>query len=209
MSVTAIRQRITIGAVLAMLAAALVVAGQQPVEASTVAQGPAAVFARAAQVSAPDISAGWFAKYDGIDGESQAASHEEWIRIETVKWGAKQPGTITGSRTRAEAKPNKFVISFPYEKASPKLLDSIARGKVIPKLEVELTLMIDGARKTYLKYELTNVWVKSYSVSGSADAGPPTVVVGNNFEEVKVTYTEFNDDGSKAGNVETVWKIGQ
>jgi hypothetical protein len=50
--------------------------------------------------------------------------------------------------------------------------------------------------------------ITSYQVNGSADeAGPPTVVVGNNFEEIKVTYTEYDDTGSAQGNVETEFKV--
>lgn len=47
-------------------------------------------------------------------------------------------------------------------------------------------------------------WVNA---SGNDEAGPPTVVVGNNFEEVKVTYTEYDSDGKKGGNAETTWKV--
>lgn len=45
--------------------------------------------------------------------------------------------------------------------------------------------------------------VTSYQVSGSGDAGgPPTVVVDNNSEEIKVTQTEYGEDGTELGNVE-------
>ena len=65
------------------------------------------------------------------------------------------------------------------------------------------------ARATYLKYELKNVMVTSCqaNASGNDEAGPPTVVVGNNFEEIKVTYTEFDDAGSNKGNVETEFTV--
>ena len=84
-------------------------------------------------------------------------------------------------------------------------------GEVVPKLEIELTSTYGGARATYLKYELTNVMITSYqiSTSGNDEAGPPTVVVGNNFEEIKVTYTEMDDSGSSKGNVETAHKVGK
>ena len=45
------------------------------------------------------------------------------------------------------------------------------------------------------------------NASGNDEAGPPTVVVGNNFEEIKVTYTEFDDEGSSKGNVEFEYKV--
>ncbi len=45
------------------------------------------------------------------------------------------------------------------------------------------------------------------NASGNDEAGPPTVVVGSNFEEIKVTYTEFDDEGRPQGNVEYQWKV--
>ncbi len=82
-------------------------------------------------------------------------------------------------------------------------------GEIIPKLELELTSTYGGAKATYLRYELTNVMITSFqtNASGNDDAGPPTVVIGNNFEEIKVTYTEFDDTGSSQGNVETSFKV--
>lgn len=59
----------------------------------------------------------------------------------------------------------------------------------------------------YLRYELINVLVSSYEVSGMAEEGRPIVVVGNNFEQIKVTYTEFDDEGTSQGNVEFEWKV--
>ena len=95
-------------------------------------------------------------------------------------------------------------LTIEYEKASPKIQEKCLKGEIIPKLEIEQTATYGGARATYLRYELKNVMITSYQVnaSGNDEAGPPTVVVGNNFEEIKVTYTEFDDTGSSCGNVE-------
>ena len=82
-------------------------------------------------------------------------------------------------------------------------------GEVIPKLEIELTSTYGGARATYLKYELKNVMVTSFqtNASGNDEAGKPTVVIANNFEEIKVIYTEFDDTGAARGNVETEYEV--
>ena len=83
------------------------------------------------------------------------------------------------------------------------------KGKVIPKLEIEQTATYGDARETYLRYELKNVTITSIQVhaSGNDEAGPPTVVVGNNFEKLKVIYTEFDSAGSKKGNIEYSWNV--
>ena len=57
-------------------------------------------------------------------------------------------------------------------------------------------------------YELENVMVTSYSVNAVGnDEVAPTIVIGNNFEKIKVTYTENDSKGKKKGNVEYSWKV--
>jgi type VI secretion system secreted protein Hcp len=152
-----------------------------------------------------------FAKYDGVDGEATEADHNNWIDVLSLDWGAHRPGaSSTGqSRRRGSAIVEDLVIAIEYEKASPKLLEKCLKGEVIPKLEIELTANYGDARTTYLRYELKNVMATSYQVSasGNDEAGPPTVVISNNFEEIKVTYTEIGSDGTNLGNVETDHKV--
>ena len=63
-------------------------------------------------------------------------------------------------------------------------------------------------RAVYLKYELKNVQITSLDVNASGnDESPPTVTIGNNFEEYKVTYTEYDSECNKGGNAETTWKV--
>ena len=52
------------------------------------------------------------------------------------------------------------------------------------------------------------ILISSFQTNASGnDETPPTVVIANNFEEIKVTYTEFDDEGNKKGNVETSFKV--
>ncbi len=154
---------------------------------------------------------GAYAKYMGIDGESKDANHDKWIDVLSIDWGAHKPGGgATGqSRRRGGAVVEDITLTIEYEKSAPVLQEKCCLGEIIPKLVLELTSTYGGARATYLKYELQNVMITSFqtNASGNDDAGPPTVVIGNNFEEIKVTYTEFDDTGSSKGNVETSFKV--
>jgi hypothetical protein len=38
---------------------------------------------------------------------------------------------------------------------------------------------------------------------------PPTVTIANNFEEYKVTYTEYDSEGNKKDTAETTYKVGK
>ena len=106
------------------------------------------------------------------------------------------------SRTRGEVTLGDVVVVKELDKSSPKLAESALVGKIFPKVEFQLA----SSSGTYLKYELTNVMVTSYSISGDAD-DRPTEEVSLNFEEIKVTYTEMDSAGNKKGNVEYSWKV--
>lgn len=147
-----------------------------------------------------------FAKFDGVDGEATDARHEHWVNVQALDWAVGRPTGANGqSRRRGTPVVEDLALVFEYEKAAPKLLERCLQGQVIPKLEIELTASYGGNRETYLRYELTNVMVSSYRVNAVADDndGRPTVSVANSFEEIKVTYTEFDDAGRAAGTVET------
>ena len=148
-----------------------------------------------------------FARYEGIDGESKDENHENWIDLLSLEWAVSAPEG-GGGRRRAAAEVEPMVLAMEYEKAAPKLLERSLKGSVVPTLEIELTSTYGGARATYLRYELKNVRVTAYDVeaSGNDEAGPPVVLVANEFEEIKVTYSEFDDSGSNLGNVETEYK---
>jgi type VI secretion system secreted protein Hcp len=151
-----------------------------------------------------------FAKYDGIDGESDDANHGKWIDVLSIDWGENKPGGgATGqSRRRGAVIVEDLRLTMEYEKSTPKLLEKLNMGEVIPKLEIEQTANYGGARATYLKYELKNVQITSFDVNASGnDEGPPTVTIANNFEEYKITYSEYDSEGNKKGNVETTWKV--
>ena len=149
----------------------------------------------------------WFAKYDGIDGESIDEDHAKWINILEYEWGVERAEAPLESRRRGAAEIAPFVIAFDYEKAAPKLLEKCATGAVIPKLEVELATSFGETLPIYLRYEMKNVSCTAYQVGGVADGTRPGVVIANNFEEIKVTYTEYDDFGSSQGSVETTIKV--
>lgn len=152
-----------------------------------------------------------FARYDGVDGESTDAHHDKWIDVLSLDWGVHRPGSSGSgqSRRRGAAVVEDLEIAIDYEKASPKILEKCLRGEIVPTLEIEFTAVLSGDRVTYLRYELENVLINAYqiSASGNDDDGPPVVLISNSFEEITVTYTEFADDGTSAGNVETSHKV--
>jgi type VI secretion system secreted protein Hcp len=152
-----------------------------------------------------------YIKFDGVDGESQDDKHKGWSDILSFSQGIHQPGgAATGAaRRRGDVVMEDISVAKQLDKASPKLAEAVAKGKVFPKVEIHLTASYtDAGRVTYFAYELKNVLVTSYQVGGSGQSEDvPTDSISLNFEEIKATYTECDSAGSKKGNVEYQWKV--
>lgn len=160
-------------------------------------------------MSLGDAEAAVFAKYDGIDGESKDTDHGQWIDVLSVDWGAhkKNAGETTSKRGSAVLVQD-MSMTVEYEKASPKLQEKCLNGEIIPKLEIEQTASYGGSRATYLKYELKNVIITSFQVNtqGFDETPPgtnppleglrPTMDLTLNFEDIEVTYFEYDDRGN-------------
>lgn len=144
-----------------------------------------------------DAYAAAYIKFDGVDGESKDKDHQGWSDLLSFSQGLHQPGGgKTGStRQRGDVIMDDITLKKELDKASPKLAASLAIGKTFPTVEFELTSSTtDTGRTTYYAYELTNVRVTSYSVSGSGQSETvPVEDFSLNFEEIKVTYTELDD----------------
>jgi type VI secretion system secreted protein Hcp len=152
-----------------------------------------------------------YIKFDGIEGEAQDKDHKGWSDIVSFSQGMMQPGSgATGAtRRRGDVIMEDLNVTKELDKASPKIAESICNGKVFPKVEIHLTASYtDAGRVTYFAYELKNVLVTSYNISGSAQSEDvPTEVFSLNFEEIKATYTEADQAGKKKGSVEYGYKV--
>lgn len=143
-----------------------------------------------------------YIKFDGVDGEATARGHEGWSNLDSFSHTLTQKVTKKG--TFAEV---GIDIAKAFDKSSPKLQEALIRGVTNPLATIEFTKQFgDGSEATYLKYELSNVLVSSYSTSAASDSRP-SETLSLNFEEIKVTYTEYDESGREKGNVEYSWKV--
>lgn len=152
-----------------------------------------------------------YIKFDGVEGECKDKDHKKWSDLMSFGQGVHQPGgSATGAtRRRGDVIMDDVTCSKELDKASPKIAESVCKGKVFPKVEIDLTASYtDAGRVTYYKYELKNVLVTSYNISGAGQSeSVPMEDFSLNFEEIKVTYTENDSKGKKKGNVEYTWKV--
>ena len=152
-----------------------------------------------------------YIKFEGVDGEAQDKDHKNWSDLGTFGQAIHQPGGgSTGpTRRRGDVVLDDVVCTKELDKSSPKIAESICNGKIYPKVEIHVTASTTAkGRQTYYAYELKNVMVTSYNISGSGQSEDvPTEDFSLNFEEIKVVYTEAGRDGKKKGNVEYSWKV--
>jgi len=151
-----------------------------------------------------------YIKFDGIDGEVTDKDHKAWTDLAAFSQLITKPGQGTGAtRRRGDVILEDLHCTKELDKSSPKIAESVCKGKVFPKVEIHLTASYtDSGRVTYYAYELKNVQVVSYDISGSGQADDvPMENFSLNFEEIKVTYTENDNAGKKKGNVEYTWKV--
>ena len=152
-----------------------------------------------------------YIKFEGVDGEAQDKDHKGWSDLLSFSQGLSRPGggTTGATRRRGDVVVEDIQCAKELDKASPKLAESVCKGKVFPKVEIHATASYtDAGRVTYYAYELKNALVTSYNVGGGSEA-VPTETISINFEEIKVTYTECDSTGKKTGNVEYTWKVEQ
>lgn len=152
-----------------------------------------------------------YLKIEGVPGESADAQHRGDIEVASWSFGATQSSgprfggsaAVGRSPTGAPpaeppAGPGAISVSKTYDKSSPKLAEACAQGKHFPSaiLSVRKT---GGGQQEYMTYELENVMISSYSLSGSgggASSGRPMESLSINY--TKITY-KAADDKSGAG----------
>jgi type VI secretion system secreted protein Hcp len=154
----------------------------------------------------------YFARYTGILGESAGLPgevldmvHLNWIDVISIHWGGRNAsaggGGASGGRATGRPVLDDFELTFLYDRSEPKLEEACLKGKVIPKLEVELYETFTGSDGTlvtnrYLRYEFKNVIITSFDVSGKIESGQrPTATITNAFEDVMVNYYYYGTSG--------------
>lgn len=153
------------------------------------------ILAAAAALLATEVSSASpiFMQYEGIDGSVTAAGHEKWIEINSCQWATPLPapppapapaGVATGG-------PGSLRAVRRVDKASPLLSKAATSGKVVPSVLVDIPKGTAPGATPYLRYELKNVMVTSYSVSGQGAGDPvPTESLSINFTKIEYKYQE-------------------
>ncbi len=131
---------------------------------------------------------------DGIKGESSDDVHKDAIKIESFSWGASNPTASGGGAGKVSFQDLHFTTKV--SKASPQLLMACAAGTPIRKATIFIRQtggQQEAGEQTYLKYELENVKITSYSVSGSSAASATGAVTTGTLpaDSIRISFTRL------------------
>ncbi len=163
-----------------------------------------------------------FIKFEGVDGESNDKAHDKWIDVLSIDFDDLRKITVSKDIDKStpklmeavckgvESDPGVGIIcSGVLMSTPPDPRGDVPLDPLISLVTIDICKTTHGKKlQCYLQFELVGVQITSYSISGSTDGKQvPTENFSLNFEEIKVTYTKFDDKGNKKGNIEYSWKV--
>ena len=151
--------------------------------------------------------AGMFIKFDGIDGEAVDKGHEDWIELDSMQFGVGRTISQTGGGDRETSNPSfsELTLTKEMDKSSPLLFFEAIAGSSLGKATLELTQTGTEGSQTYLKLELEEAIVSSYSTSSEGERPAETFAL--NFTKIAYTYTQYDDSGKEVGSTTKQWDL--
>lgn len=145
------------------------------------------------EVHAQGAAVDFFLKIDGIEGESTHEEHRGEIEILSWSWGASNStSAVGGGGGSGKANFQDLSLTKSVDKATPKLMLYCAQGRHIPSA----TLTVRRGTGTFMKIEMSNVFISSFKVSGDRATGAPVNEVRLRFSRVVITQFVQNSDGT-------------
>ncbi|HLQ19880.1 MAG TPA: type VI secretion system tube protein Hcp [Tabrizicola sp.] len=139
---------------------------------------------------------------NGIKGESTQIGFEDHIAASSLQWGASRAIGAFTSGIRETSRPNfsEVVFSKTVDISTNDIVGAMTKGKSLATVMISFVRDDGEDGFTYLTYELTDVFISSYSVSSAGET--PMESVALNFAKIKSVYKKLASDHSGAGENE-------
>lgn len=137
-----------------------------------------------------------------INGDSVVNGHDKWITIASLQMGVGRAISSSGGRGDRETSNPSFselTLTKSTDIASADLFMQAICGKSLGKAEIHFvqTGGSDKKQQVYLKIELTDAIVSSYSASSGGDR--PSESFSLNFTQISYQYDAFSGDKITTG----------
>lgn len=154
-----------------------------------------------------------FLKIDGIPGESNDKVHKNEIEVLSFSWGLSNSssGSSSGGGGAGKASFQDFSFTSSTQSSSPLLALSCASGKHLPSALLTLRKGGAGGGIEFVKINLQDVLVSSYSEAGDANGSDdrPTDAVSLNFGRIEFDYFPQAAGGTTAQPIVFSWDLAQ
>jgi type VI secretion system secreted protein Hcp len=153
-----------------------------------------------------------YLKIGDIKGESVDADHKDWINIVSISQGMNRhvpEGKSGHQRQRGSVTCGDVVCTKEMDASSPKLIQAVCDGKVFDTVKVDVCVSTGADKRVpYFQWEMKNVIVSDYSLSGQGgEDGQFFETLSLNYEEIKWTYDKMGKDGKSKGKIDATWKV--
>ena len=136
-----------------------------------------------------------------IKGSSTVKGHENWICVDSFNLGVgRSISTSGGGNDRDTSNPSFSEVTFTKSTdiASSDLFIQAVCGSSLGKAEIHFVQTSgNSGDQVYLKYELDQAIVSSYSISSSGER--PSESFSLNFTKITKQYDAFDGDKKKTG----------
>jgi type VI secretion system secreted protein Hcp len=146
----------------------------------------------------------YFLKLDGVEGESALKGFEKQIEVASFSWGVSQ-SAATGASRAGKSCASDFSFSKGVDKATPVLIGNAVGGTVSPTAVLIALRPGTQTPEPYLKIEMKNVLVSSYSTSGGG--GHAHDAFSLRATSMTVTYFPQSADGKGGTPVSTTFQV--
>lgn len=137
-----------------------------------------------------------------INGDSIIDGHDKWITISSLQLGVGRAISVSGGGADRETSNPSFselTLTKTTDIASADLFMQATCGKSLGKAEIHFvqTGGADKKQQVYLKIELSDAIVSSYSASSGGDR--PSESFSINFTQISYQYDAFSGDKITTG----------
>ncbi|MEX2138950.1 MAG: type VI secretion system tube protein Hcp [Pirellulales bacterium] len=150
-----------------------------------------------------------YMKMAGIEGSSTDKAHDKWIECDMVSLSANRDmeiGAKSVQRARGTTNISDLTIARQLDKSSALIFKALLKGEVFDKVEIHLCQDLEGkGSEPYLKYELENVLVSSYSKSAVAQGGKPNESLSLNYTKLAFIYCDTDVKNKPGGKIEATY----
>lgn len=139
-------------------------------------------------------------KFGKINGDSEIEKHDKWITLDSLQFGLGRAITVSGGgKDRDTSNPSfsEITVSKGMDIASPDLFIGACGESAAEKAEIHFIQTAEGKNQVYLKLDLEEPLISSYSMSSGGER--PSESLSLNFTKVCYQYDAYSGKTKTTG----------